>query len=111
MKLLNVPLGLLINFHESRLIDGVSRLILPVPIPKPLRSPRPPLKKCPRSQFLLLFPLCSRPALSSAHCSNPRPILIPVPTMHGIPSMKRDARRAGCVALLFYPDLCARCDL
>lgn len=29
MKLLNVPLGLLINFHESRLIDGISRLILP----------------------------------------------------------------------------------
>ncbi len=29
MKLLNVPLGLLINFNESRLTDGVSRLILP----------------------------------------------------------------------------------
>jgi GxxExxY protein len=29
MKLLDVPLGLLINFRESRLIDGVSRLILP----------------------------------------------------------------------------------
>jgi len=29
MKLLNVPLGLLINFHEPRLVDGVSRLILP----------------------------------------------------------------------------------
>ena len=29
MKLSNVPLGLLINFHEVRLIDGVKRMILP----------------------------------------------------------------------------------
>jgi GxxExxY protein len=29
MKLLNVPLGLLINFHEMRVTDGISRLILP----------------------------------------------------------------------------------
>ena len=29
MKLLNVPLGLVINFHEMRLVDGVHRLILP----------------------------------------------------------------------------------
>ena len=29
MKLLNVPLGLLINFHEMRVTDGVVRLILP----------------------------------------------------------------------------------
>jgi len=29
MKLLNVPIGLLINFHEMKLIDGVHRLILP----------------------------------------------------------------------------------
>ncbi len=29
MKLMDVPLGLLINFHESKLTDGVSRLILP----------------------------------------------------------------------------------
>ena len=29
MKLLNVPLGLLINFHEIKLTDGVHRLILP----------------------------------------------------------------------------------
>ncbi len=29
MKLLNVPLGLLINFHEMKVTDGVSRLILP----------------------------------------------------------------------------------
>jgi GxxExxY protein len=28
MKLLDVPLGLLVNFHESKLVDGVSRLIL-----------------------------------------------------------------------------------
>jgi GxxExxY protein len=29
MKLLNVPLGLILNFHEAKLTDGVSRLILP----------------------------------------------------------------------------------
>ncbi len=29
MKLVNVPLGLLINFHEMKLTDGVHRLILP----------------------------------------------------------------------------------
>jgi GxxExxY protein len=29
MKLLNIPVGLLINFNESKLVDGVSRLILP----------------------------------------------------------------------------------
>lgn len=29
MKLMNAPLGLLINFHEMRLIDGLHRLILP----------------------------------------------------------------------------------
>lgn len=29
MKLLDIPLGLLINFHEVRLADGLSRLILP----------------------------------------------------------------------------------
>jgi GxxExxY protein len=29
MKILNVPLGLVINFHELKLTDGVSRLILP----------------------------------------------------------------------------------
>lgn len=29
MKLLDVPVGLLINFHEMKLTDGVSRLILP----------------------------------------------------------------------------------
>ena len=28
MKLRNVPLGLLINFHESKMVDGVSRMIL-----------------------------------------------------------------------------------
>jgi GxxExxY protein len=28
MKLVNIPLGLIINFHETRLTDGVSRLIL-----------------------------------------------------------------------------------
>ena len=29
MKLLNVPLGLLINFNVTKLTDGVSRMILP----------------------------------------------------------------------------------
>ena len=29
MKLLNAPLGLVINFHETRLIGGIHRLILP----------------------------------------------------------------------------------
>ena len=29
MKLLDVPLGLVINFHEMKLVDGVSRMILP----------------------------------------------------------------------------------
>lgn len=29
MRLLDVPLGLLINFHETKLIDGLSRMILP----------------------------------------------------------------------------------
>ncbi|MFN0068058.1 MAG: GxxExxY protein [Limisphaerales bacterium] len=29
MKLLDVPLGLLFNLHELRLVDGVHRLILP----------------------------------------------------------------------------------
>ena len=29
MKLLDIPLGLLINFHEMKLTDGVVRMILP----------------------------------------------------------------------------------
>lgn len=29
MKLLNIPLGLLINFHEMKLVDGIHRMILP----------------------------------------------------------------------------------
>jgi GxxExxY protein len=29
MKLLDIPLGLIINFHSAKLTDGVSRLILP----------------------------------------------------------------------------------
>jgi GxxExxY protein len=28
MKLLNVPLGLLINFHETKVVNGINRLIL-----------------------------------------------------------------------------------
>lgn len=29
MKLLDIPIGLLINFHEMRLTDGIARMILP----------------------------------------------------------------------------------
>jgi GxxExxY protein len=29
MKLLDIPLGLIINFHELKVVDGVHRLILP----------------------------------------------------------------------------------
>jgi GxxExxY protein len=29
MKLLDIPIGLLINFHELKLVDGISRMILP----------------------------------------------------------------------------------
>jgi GxxExxY protein len=29
MKLLNIPLGLLLNFQELKLVDGISRLVLP----------------------------------------------------------------------------------
>ncbi len=29
MKVLNVPLGLLINFHAMKLVDGIHRMILP----------------------------------------------------------------------------------
>ena len=29
MKLLDVPLGQVLNFHEMRLVDGVSRMMLP----------------------------------------------------------------------------------
>jgi GxxExxY protein len=29
MKLLDIPLGLLLNFHEVTLVDGMSRLVLP----------------------------------------------------------------------------------
>ena len=29
MKLLDIPIGLIINFHETRLTDGIARMILP----------------------------------------------------------------------------------
>jgi hypothetical protein len=29
MKLLNIPLGLIINFNELKLTDGISMLVLP----------------------------------------------------------------------------------
>lgn len=28
MKLLNIPIGLIINFHEVKLVDGITRMIL-----------------------------------------------------------------------------------
>ncbi len=31
MKLLNVPLGLVLNFHEMKLVDGISRMVLQDP--------------------------------------------------------------------------------
>jgi GxxExxY protein len=35
MKLLDVPLGLVLNFHETKLTDGLSRLLLPGAGPPP----------------------------------------------------------------------------
>jgi len=29
MKLLDIPVGLVINFHEMKLVDGINRLMLP----------------------------------------------------------------------------------
>jgi GxxExxY protein len=29
LKLLDVPIGLVINFHETKLVDGLTRIILP----------------------------------------------------------------------------------
>ena len=29
MKLLDIPIGLIINFHSVKLADGISRMILP----------------------------------------------------------------------------------
>jgi GxxExxY protein len=29
MKLLNIPIGLILNFHETKLTDGMARMILP----------------------------------------------------------------------------------
>ena len=34
MKLLDIPLGLVINFHEMKLSDGVVRMVLPGPTEK-----------------------------------------------------------------------------
>ena len=28
MKLLNIPVGLLLNFHELKLVDGIARMVL-----------------------------------------------------------------------------------
>ena len=33
LKLLNLPIGLLINFHETMLVKGINRLILPGAVP------------------------------------------------------------------------------
>jgi len=29
MKLLDIPIGLILNFHEKKLVDGIARMILP----------------------------------------------------------------------------------
>ena len=29
MKLLDIPIGLLVNFHEMKLVDGITRMMLP----------------------------------------------------------------------------------
>ena len=29
MKLLDVPVGLIVNFHELKLVDGIARMLLP----------------------------------------------------------------------------------
>jgi hypothetical protein len=42
MKILSVPLGLLINFHEKKVTDGVTRLILPARS-KSVKDQVPPL--------------------------------------------------------------------
>lgn len=34
MKLLNIPLGLVLNFHEIKLVDGISRMVLQDPKPE-----------------------------------------------------------------------------
>ena len=39
MKLLDVPLGLVVNFHETKLTEGVSRLLLPGAGPPEANSP------------------------------------------------------------------------
>jgi GxxExxY protein len=45
MRLLDIPLGLLINFNVTRLTDGLSRLILPgADSPDPPLPLRPPVK-------------------------------------------------------------------
>ncbi len=44
MKLLNIPVGLLINFNVTKLTDGISRLILPgANLPSPF-PPLPPVR-------------------------------------------------------------------
>jgi GxxExxY protein len=44
MKLLDIPIGLLINFNVSKLSDGVSRLILPGANRSPPFPPFPPVR-------------------------------------------------------------------
>jgi GxxExxY protein len=40
LRLLNVPIGLLLNFHEMKLTDGLSRMILPAANQGPLLDRR-----------------------------------------------------------------------
>ena len=38
LRLMNLQVGLLINFHEVKLIDGLNRIVNDYPGPKPFRS-------------------------------------------------------------------------
>ena len=46
MKLLDIPLGLIINFHEMKLIDGVVRMILPEPTAEGEQKQTKATKEC-----------------------------------------------------------------
>ena len=61
MRLLNVPLGLLLNFHEERLVSGISRLILPERICPLVSDGRR------RSTFVSFVTFCSISLLSDSH--------------------------------------------
>ena len=59
MKLLDVPLGLLINFHEMKVTDGVSRLILPGANLRSIKGDYTGKRRKQRNGFSDLCSLCS----------------------------------------------------